>query len=257
MSMFTKIILNGDRLLGFPYNQTKKRHRPSSEPSADPVRLLACANALRTWYHYIATLPDSVFAHFTGVQWAYFVIAIVLGLRLSFPIPNECPGWDHAAARQILDLGWFLDKFSDASQESESSRLVPASSKKSANTDVLSAGKVVVGVVKRRYDRRLAALDAAAAAMGTPHPMPAEVDKPLHKCPMFDGSLDEYIQSWDDTFLNTTNLATLPFEPSGIGSGMGNAFESPGAQPLFHDLWATMTMGWSQEGFGDMDFSGI
>lgn len=252
-------MLSGYRLLAFPSNHRKKRPGTPPEPRADPVRLLACASALRTWYHLVGALPDAEFAHFTGVQWGYFVIAVVLGLRLSFPIPDECPGWDHAAARQILDLGSFLDKFSETPQVGKGGAPAPGSN--GTATDVLSAGKVVLGVVKRRYDRRLAALNAAAAAaapaVDVAQHAPPDVDKALCRCPMLDGSLDEYIRSWDDTFVNAIGSTTLPVGESGTGTGVETAFPSSGAQPVFHDLWATMTMGWSQEGFGDMDFSDI
>lgn len=252
-TLFAEIVLLGYSLLKFPYSHGNKRPRSLSESYADPSRLLSCVNVLSVWYRHIAALPTSEFAHFTSVGWGAFVVAIIVGLRLSFPMPSECPGWDHAAARRTLDLGPFLEAFSDAEA---------AAGGTGRSTDVLAASKVVVGVVRHKYERRLAALqrsaEAEAAAMSH-----ADADKSLHKCPMFDGSLNEYLQSWDDTFRTTTGLAGQSVVASGVDAGAGSWngtwSESPGAQPVvFHDLWATMTMGWTRDGIpNDVDFGGI
>lgn len=62
---------------------------------------------------------------------------------------------------------------------------------------------------------------------------------------MLDGSLEQYFPIWDAGF-------------APMGTPHGHAPDGSGgtaAQPVFHDLWATMTMGWaSGEGmFGDAD----
>ncbi|KUI56043.1 hypothetical protein VP1G_03416 [Cytospora mali] len=257
-NMFTGINLCGYPLLELPSYKAQNRGQPSAGTHVDPSRLFFCVENLRKWYDYIASLPESEFANFAHTDWARFIGTVVLGLRMSFPIPNECPGWDHAAARQVLDLGTFLDRF--RIDDGDTEKLTPASSKKITNTDVLSASKVVLGVVKRKYEKRLAAL-RKAAAMEPPHHMPPDTERELRKCPMFDGSIDPYIQSWDVSFLNSGTFASPPPTTSALNTGsftvtqMGSA---PGAQPvIFHDLWATMTMGWSQEGFRNVDFRDI
>lgn len=238
-------------MYGYPildYNASQKRDQPASDGHfIKPSRLLLCAHTLRTWFDYMVSLPASEFSHFTSVSWGHFVVAIILGLRLSFPMPETCPGWDHAAARGIVDLGSFLEKFSTA-RGRESEILTPASSKKP--TDVMSASKVVIGVVKRKYDKRLEALRSRP-----PHHIPSDLDKSLNRCPMFDGSLDEYLPGWEDTYLSSAGYSNPPAMAPGTRNG---TIRSAGTQPaVFHDLWATMTMGWTQTGFGDVDFGNM
>ncbi|ROW10237.1 hypothetical protein VMCG_01965 [Cytospora schulzeri] len=254
-TMFTDIVLHGYPLLKFPHHDTRKRDQTPPEIIVDPSSLITCTKRLREWYDYIASLPASEFANFAGTDWARLIMTVILGLRLSFPIPNECPGWDHNAARQILDLGSFLHRFSK--DEGDTEIMTPASG---PNTDVLSASRIVFGVVKRKYEARLAALEKAAI-MEPPHPTPPDAEKGLHKCPMFDGSLDPYLQTWDDYCLNTTSFATPPLSTSALDAGSiavdGTGSARDVQSTIFHDLWATMTMGWSQQGSGNMDLSNI
>lgn len=253
-TLFTEILLHGYTLLKFPYYNSKKQNQPPQDSLVDPNRLWSCARALRTLYDYVSSLPDSEFANFAAIDWGHFVGMIILGLRLSLPLPHDCPSWDHAAAREVVDLGSFLDKFTHDGRDT--ANLTPASNKSSSGTDVLSASKVVLGVVKRKYEKRLAALEKAAPAQ-PPHPMPADADAGLRKCPMFDGSLDPIIESWDDTFLDPSSFANASLMEPGLGA-MDGPDPSSNMQPvLYHDLWATMTMGWSQDNFANMDFGGL
>ncbi|ROW16402.1 hypothetical protein VPNG_02789 [Cytospora leucostoma] len=178
-SMFTDIILYGYPLLKFPQYTSRKRGQTPSATYADPSRLLSCAYGLKPWYEYIASLPPSEFANFASTDWTRFIVTVILGLRLSFPIPNECPGWDHAAARRILDLGSFLRNFSG--DDGGSSETPAPSSNNRSGTDVLSASRVVLGVVQRKYEKRLAAVERALAAMEPPHPIASESDEGLRK----------------------------------------------------------------------------
>ncbi|KAI3399551.1 hypothetical protein diail_6573 [Diaporthe ilicicola] len=248
-NLFTRIFLHGYSLLKFPYYHPSKQLQTPTEPLIEPSRLLSCANALRTWYDYISSFPDSEFANFSAVDWGNFVGMIVLGLRLSFPLPRECPSWDHAAAREIIGLGPFLERFTDGGNDAAT--LTPASSKMASSTDVLSASKVVLGVVKRKYEKRLAALERAALVQ-PPHPMAPDADVELRKCPMLDGSLDPYIAAWDDTFLDPSSLANATLVDPGLSTVPGPGFVSDAQPAVYHDLWATMTMGWSQDNFGNM-----
>lgn len=257
--MFTQIVLDGFPLFKFPGSNTQKRDQMSPGGRVDPSRLLVCANGLRTWYDYIASLPEPDFANFAGTDWARLIVTVILGFRLSFPIPDECPGWDHAVARRVLDLGTFLHGLSE-DDGGKSGMLTPAPGNKSSSTCVLSASRVVFGVVRRKYGRRLAAIERAAA-MEPPHPMPPDVEKGVQRCPMFDGSLDPYLDIWDDSILKTINLANPPLSTSALDTGsvvVDRTGSGPQIQPMiFHDLWATMTMGWSQDGSTSLDFSNI
>ncbi|POS77232.1 hypothetical protein DHEL01_v204366 [Diaporthe helianthi] len=254
-SLFTEILLHGYTLLRFPYHNAQKRPQLLQEDAlVEPTGLRECAKSLRIWYEYVSSLPAAEFGNFSAIEWGRFVGMTILGLRLSFPLPKDCPSWDHAAAREILGLGSFLEKFTDESSDAAS--LTPASSKSSSGTDVLSASKVVLGVVKRKYEKRLAALEKAALAQ-PPYTVPADTDSGLRKCPMFDGSLDPFIQQWDDTFLDLSSLVNTSFIGPGPTSVPGQGPRSDTQPVVCHDLWATMTMGWSQENLADMDFDDL
>lgn len=255
-NLSTEIVLCGSPLLKFPYERAQGRDQSFSITYADPDRLSQCATLLRTWYDYILSLPTSEFSHFPGTVWGQLVASIILGLRLSFPIPNSCPDWDHTASRRVLNYGEFLSQFSGADGRDRVHDLAPTSTcAGTASIDVLSASKVVVDMVRRKYEKRLAALGLAEA---TAHTGLAGLDRSMNKCPMLDGSLDQYIQDWDERFFDPMGLLSTPQGTSGLETGSGESMYGMGLQPRpFHDLWATMTMGWSQDGFGDVDFDGV
>lgn len=118
----------------------------------------------------------------------------------------------------------------------------------------------MLGVVTRKYKKRLAAL-GIAVPMEPPRPMAPGSDERLHRCPMFDGSLDPFLQQWDGSFLDPESVLGPPLTTSALGTGsrlLDRARAVPNDQAvIFHDLWATMTMGWSQERSGDVDFSDL
>lgn len=128
------------------------------------------------------------------------------------------------------------------------------SSNKSSSTDVLSASRIVLGVVTFKYEKRLASL-GIAVSMEPPRPMAPGSDERLHRCPMFDGSLDPFLQQWDGSFLDPESVLGPPLTTSALGTG--SRLLDRARAVMFHDLWATMTMGWSRERSGDVDFSDI
>lgn len=251
-SLFAETCLHGYTLLRIPYHNAQKQAQLSQDALVEPSRLWICAKSLRTWYEYISSLSPSELSNFSAIDWGHFVGMVILGLRLSFPLPKDCPSWDHASAREEVGLWPFLEKFTDDSRDTAS--LTPASSKSSSGTDVLSASKVVLGVVKRKYEKRLATLKKAALAQ-PPHPVPADTDSGLRKCPMFDGSLDPFIETWDDTFLNPPSLVNSSFMSPDLAGVLGPGSSSDTQPMVYHDLWATMTMGWSQDNLANMDFN--
>ena len=147
--------------------------------------------------------------------------------------------------------------------------------------DVLSASKIVLEVVKRKFGRRVAKLEGERArarrekemeqqqqqeeqqqresmlAGMPPHPHPhphigvGPHDSAVSGCPMMDGSLEPYYPYWDETFTN--NLVANAFAAAeghreGEGStqmpGGGGIGDGIGVQ---NDLWAAMTMGWASQ----------
>ncbi|UNI24309.1 hypothetical protein JDV02_010064 [Purpureocillium takamizusanense] len=179
-------------------------------PSASKLQDATCK--LKVFLDQISSLEDHAFLSFTLNDWTRLIVAIVIALRLSLPIPR-CPEFDSSWGRSQLQLGDFLARMS------REEGLTPASKK----VDVLSASRVVMRVVRGKYERRVrAALEGSAAPTG-------------HGCPMLDGSLEQYFPIWDAGF------APMGMPPPG-GSVGGMV-----AQPVFHDLWATMTMGWAND----------
>ncbi len=100
--------------------------------------------------------------------------------------------------------------------------------------DIVMASRTVLDVVGRKYEKRLALL--------APHPAHEAIDAvdltSVRGCPVVDNSLDPLWNTWDEAFVDP-NLNII----SGAGAGAG--VPQPG-EP-YHDLWATMTMSWSQD----------
>ncbi|CRG83894.1 hypothetical protein PISL3812_01250 [Talaromyces islandicus] len=88
-----------------------------------------------------------------------------------------------------------------------------------SSNDLLSASRALLGLAKAKYDRRLGSLG---------EPPPSKV----FGCPVMDGSLRTSVGQWDQ------NLTSIP--------GRTDAGE-PKNPPLFHDVWATMTIGWGND----------
>ncbi|KAI8681728.1 hypothetical protein NCS55_00425600 [Fusarium keratoplasticum] len=185
-------------------------------------RLRSCVTNLRALFDYLTDLGQSGFMAFTSVDWTKFVLSVILAVRLSFPM-SEVKDWDHAWAREELRFEAFLETMCDGAD------LTPVSTR----VDVLSAGRVVLRVVKEKYDRRVAMLNMTASHGKGPGPQ---------GCPMFDRSMEPYISAWDTGFDMSSVMP--PFPPQ-------QQSQQEGQQAVFHDLWATMTMGWANDSLMD------
>lgn len=203
-------------LLACPILKPPRKNRAVTYAPPPPVvKILACVSILRQYLDFLLGLEESAFTHFASVQWAKFVMGIIAVVRLSFPLA-DCPEWDPTWARSQLRLVEFLDAMCEESELTPSSKRV----------DVVSASRVVLRVVKHKYERRLAALQAQE-----------QVDLSMGLgCPMLDGSVQQYMPLWD---ADISAVSTVP--PPGHPPVQG-------AQPAFNDLWATMTLGWTGEG---------
>lgn len=152
-------------------------------------------------------LEQSDYLAFTAVDWGRLVLTVVLSFRISFALPN-CPGFDHIWARNEVQVGSFLEEFCAETDLTDSSRKV----------DILSASRVVMRVVKDKFDKKLQ----------------RESSQGMGGCPMLDGSLEQYFPLWD-----------ADLNPVAMDSAMEDRPKPP--QPVFHDLWATMTMSWATD----------
>ncbi|KAH7304993.1 hypothetical protein B0I35DRAFT_454508 [Stachybotrys elegans] len=179
-----------------------------------PTKLLRCAYAVKEGLDMFLALDEAVFMHFTAVEWNRFVVATILAILLCFPL-KDCPEFDSSWARSQIQLDHFLRQMTKDTSLTQASKQV----------DVLSATRVVLRVVLDKYERRVADEEAVQAmSMG-----------PAIGCPMIDGSLDSYIPCWD---IDLT--ASGPSPTTAVP-------KAPGDQQVFHDLWATMTLGWAQD----------
>jgi hypothetical protein len=212
--MFTRIFLDGGILLKFPL---QTRNGPREEKLISPVEssLRASVEQLNFFFDYVLNLEQSQILSFCGVDWTRVILSIILAFRLSFPTPRY-PGWDSTWARSMLRFDDFLIKMSNEGELTIASKKV----------DILSGFKVVVRVVKEKYEARLAQLS------------PSSDYSSSSGCPMLDGSLTHYLRIWDPP-INTADIQpiTPSTDPSTTDCGVA-----------FQDLWATMTMGWANDG---------
>jgi hypothetical protein len=132
---------------------------------------------------------------------------LIMVLTLSFRLSfplSLYPNFDSACARSELQLDQFLSKMSHGADDT-------------ASNDLLSASRALLSLAKLKYDRRLGSLG------GPPSVAPRSR---VFGCPVMDGSLRTSVGQWDQNFTNLSDAG----EPKNL--------------PLFHDVWATMTIGW-------------
>ncbi|KAI1392350.1 uncharacterized protein F4822DRAFT_390713 [Hypoxylon trugodes] len=234
-------------LLAAPLMQNlRPRPEDIENPLFDPVKLQAATYTIRAFFDYVLSLPPENMGHFCGADIGRFIVVVILGYRLSFPVP-ACPTYDYAQGRRVLDFGTVLTKLSTVEDEGgdNAGSDEPNSANKGSSAkrvDVAAAMKVVLRSLKAKYDKKSADLEAAAAE---------EADKRARQCPMFDGSLDQYLPLWEGQQGNFTNASyatpTLAGD-STLPPGAGAGVTDEGSKPmLFHDLWATMTMSWIED----------
>ena len=209
--LFTRFYLDSSGLLDLPRRTGHSNLGSGACPLSAPS-LRACVGELRLLFEYVLSLTQAQMMCFCTIDWTRVILAIILALRLSFPVP-ECPDWDAAWARSMLGFDDFLITMSlDAD-------LAPSSKK----ADLLSAFRVVIRVIKEKYERRLA------------RPSTSTGSSSGSGCPMVDGSLDHFIPLWDAPL----DVSSVPgLTPS---TDEGTVYSGP----VFNDLWATMTMEWA------------
>lgn len=212
--LFFTIYLHGGPLLRLGHSKNK----PSGFIPPSIPKLKLCAAEIRKLFDFLTSLGQSAFSAFTCNDWTKFILSVILAVRLSFPL-TELPCWDDAWARSELRFGDFMKHMCDGADLTTVNTRV----------DAFSAGRVVLNVLKEKYERRVASLEEAAAAAEAVAPSVG-----IQACPMFDHSMEPYIAAWDTGF--------------GVDAAVPPVTERlDDQQPVFHDLWATMTMGWAEE----------
>lgn len=180
----------------------------------------------KAFLDHVLGMDQEAFASLTAIDWCRIIIAIIIAIRLSLPIP-ECPDFDSSWARSEVQLHSFLDCISSRDEPLTTSPV---------KIDTLSAVRVVLGVIQRKFEQRVQAAERqeAAAIRGLAN----------FGCPFLDGSLDEYLTQWDPDLSTApvTESTMTQVEDDAPANTLGAGKER---QPVFHDMWATMTMSWA------------
>jgi hypothetical protein len=254
--------------------------------SSDHARILSAIPRLHALYEYFLSLPTAELNAFIGIEWAALILSVILGFRMSFPLADY-PGWDDRAARALVGFGEYLDRLAGmgdggaapaglgTSSSGGSSKGSDGSEGRGGggvggqrtSMDLLSAMKIVLDMVKKKYLRRLARLEEQQAQSAVdlhsgfstipPAEAPGGRLSSLYQgCPMMDGSLEPYYPYWDETF--ASNLGGSSISAGGRRGGSGEVVEGLGldgldAADVQNDLWAAMTMGWAMQAGGNYD----
>lgn len=259
-----------------------------------PDRLLHAAHMVRTLLDHVASLESREFGGLSGADYTRFIVSVIFAYRLSFPMLSICRDYDVAQARRILDFGEMLrklaetpeDEAQDSGGEVKGKRgsaggaaAAAVAAKKPRKSDAVSALRVVLRAVKVKFDEKSEAFEAMSAAASVTGE--EWTNRNLRStCPMLNGSLDQYIPLWSgqqnadfyaeshtsgsgvmtDALSSALGVDqgtpfTGPIEQMGLGAGLGaGSFED---KPLmYHDLWATMTMGWADD-MGEVNMEDI
>jgi hypothetical protein len=215
----------------------------------NPVTLSRCLDSCKKFFESLLSIPSSYYDSFTHVEWSNIIQSIIILSRLSFPLPR-CPGWDVVAAREHAPLGMFIDCLCYRMQGLSS---VPATEPNPRAPDGPFIFRMMLESIKKSYEGRVALVTPSIAAVadqsanasagaGFSTPAVSPMDR-LH-CPMNDQELLTYFeplsQDLNEAFGN-------PGDAGGNGNANGQVQREQRSIPVYHDLWATMTMNWSDD----------
>ncbi|KAH8205628.1 hypothetical protein TruAng_000122 [Truncatella angustata] len=207
------------------------------DPALDPSRLMNVVHTVRAFFDMIVALPAEVMSQFSSADWLHVIVANILAYRLSLPI-DICPDFDASQARQMLDYGSYLSKLCLGSTEDPKM----AGGQK---TDVCTAFRVVLQSLKTKFDKKVATAVAKE-----------EIRRKAQECPMFDGSLDDYISLWDGHGLTSgSSYPDSQSSTSGVITNTMTDFQpaADSSKPMTApDLWAMMTLGWGGDDMHDL-----
>lgn len=157
------------------------------------------------------------------------VQVIVVISRLSFLMAAKM-GWDAGTTRANIPFAMYLDALCYRFQHLSSTPSDGVDPPK--NPDVLYIFMMVLGSVKKSYERRVSNIkpDFFAVDHGN------AIGVARGHCPVMDPSLSIYFGTPDSTYGSSfdTDVSTA-------------ASLTAISNPLYHDLWATMTGSWAEE----------
>jgi hypothetical protein len=203
---------------------------------ADQSHLSSCLEACKRYFEYLISIPESNYLNFNIVQWSCIVQAILVLSRLTFLMAANL-GWDPNTTRANVPLVMYLDCLCYRFQTLSSAVLDGSDPPK--NPNVLYIFKMVLGSVKKSYERRVSNIKPGFFIVD--HGTAIGVAK--GHCPMLDPTLSVYFNNplpEDSMYGGSFDLdanATCPYSEASNVANM----------PLYHDLWATMTCSWAEE----------
>ena len=219
-----------------------RRAYPSSSPpvSFPQTHLTSCLAACKSFFEAVLSIPETLYPHFSIVQYAMVIQAILVLSRLTFLMAAKL-NWDAGTARANVPMVMYLDALSYRflAVSPTPTRSSSGSSETPRHWDWLHIFAVVLESVKRSFVRRVDSIQ----------PVTFLVDPSLARgphCPMKDASLSAYFDQEMEMEMDSAYGGDLS------GSGASTAAMTPctsgeTGRPLYHDLWATMTCTWANE----------
>lgn len=238
MSHFMNCIIYSHELMLVRPSKRQFSWISSSKTHLSISDLKICLSSAKKFLEFLLSLPLSQFNYLTCILWGRVIQVIVVLSRLSFPIPKQ-PNWDANDAREYAPLGMYLDclcyRLGNLSKTREVDGEVPPL------PDGPFIFKMVLERLKESHERRVSHCVATSLSTNT-HDigiMNMDIAKERNRCPMMDRSFTSFFDVWDSS--RDDVLRDL--------DSSQNAIVNP-ATMGYHDIWATMTMGWAAPEWG-------
>ncbi|KAH8805558.1 hypothetical protein F5884DRAFT_860163 [Xylogone sp. PMI_703] len=220
--------------LGFVH-RPYQRPEPIAVTAATPSQvshMYCCQQAVKRFFEYLLSVPESHYWEFTVGQWSSMVLAVLVASRLTFLMAAE-KNWDPDTTRQSIPLGMYLDclcyRFGTLTsyEESDVGKKPP---------DSLFIFRKLVSSVKQSYERRVSKIRPGSFVTENG----VAVGDAKGRCPMFEPGMRPYFEKKEES--------SPVWGASPAGTYSGNSESSNVAYtPRYHDLWATMTGTWAEE----------
>lgn len=206
--------------------------------SALPSHLTACLTACKSFFEYLLSIPEALLAHLSTLQRSLMIQAILVLSRLTF-IMALTMSWDPDTTRANIPLSMYLDALCYRFQALSSTTPSGPNDPPPKNPDVLYVFKMMMGSVKKSYERRVSKIQPNVVEVYSAHIVKGH-------CPITDPSLSVY---FDNGFDELGNWGSGDWTTAANTSGTASTPSSSAAAyaPLYHDLWATMTGSWAEE----------
>ncbi|KAK1246141.1 hypothetical protein MKX07_005210 [Trichoderma sp. CBMAI-0711] len=207
-ALFLDIFFDAGSLLAFPVAGTPSPSLKSERIPPPIPKIYSATKKIRVFLDYVGNLDDNALLSFTVNDWTRLIVVLTLAFRLSFPL-SLCPDFDWTWASSQIQLEQFLSKVSR-----DADTVV-------ASNGILSANRVVFGLLKTKFNRRL-------SSVGDEPTIPSSR---TFGCPMMSGGSSLADAQWSSEF--------APSEPS---------TDSDMSDMVFHDMWTAVATGWQDVG---------